>query len=91
MSQDDHGHDPIAEWLDRPRGEKTHRQMFAHLARAWLGLPSVAQQVTDAGLDAEQIVTALTGWTASYSESAAVAGAGRMPMGRGQMSERKEA
>ena len=90
MSQaDQHGYDPIAEWLDTPRGDKTNRQMFAHLAQAWLGLPSVAQQVTEAGLDAKQIVTALTGWTASYSESAIEAGAGHMPTGQGQMWERE--
>lgn len=36
---DQHGADPIAYWLDTPRGDKTHRQRFANLARAFtLGL-----------------------------------------------------
>lgn len=86
---DQHGYDPIAEWLDKPRGDKTHRQRFANLARAFLGCSDIAEQVKDAGLDAEQVVTALTGWTASCSESAVAAGAGHMPTGQGQMWERE--
>ena len=90
MSQaDQHGYDPIAEWLDTPRGDKTHRQRFANLARAFLGCSDIAEQVKDAGLDAEQVVTALTGWTASYSESAIEAVEGRKPTGQGQMWERE--
>jgi len=62
MSQDDHGYDPIAEWLDRPRGDKTHRQRFANLARAFLGCADIAAQVQEAGLDTNEIIAHLTGW-----------------------------
>lgn len=59
---DQHGADPIAEWLDRPRGDKTHRQRFANLARAFLGCADIAAQVKDAGLDTNEIIAHLMGW-----------------------------
>ena len=63
MSQADHpGYDPIAEWLDTPRGDKTHRQRFANLARAFLGCSDIAEQVKAAGLDPADIIAHVTGW-----------------------------
>jgi len=59
---DQHGADPIAYWLDTPRGDKTHRQRFASLARAFLGCADIAVQVKDAGLDTDEIIAHLTGW-----------------------------
>ena len=63
MSQaDQYGYDPIAEWLDTPRGDKTHRQRFANLARAFLGCSDIAEQVQAAGLDPADIIAHVTGW-----------------------------
>ena len=59
---DQHGADPIAYWLDTPRGDKTHRQRFANLASAFLGCADIAVQVKDAGLDTDEIIAHLTGW-----------------------------
>ena len=59
---DQHGADPIAYWLDTPRGDKTHRQRFANLARAFLGCADIAAQVQEAGLDTNDIIAHLTGW-----------------------------
>lgn len=63
MSQaDQHGYDPITEWLDTPRGDKTHRQRIANLARAFLGCSDIAEQVQAAGLDPADIIAHVTGW-----------------------------
>jgi len=59
---DQHGADPIAEWLDRPRGDTTNRQCFANLASAFLGCSDIAAQVKEAGLDTDEIIAHLTGW-----------------------------
>jgi hypothetical protein len=59
---DQHGADPIAEWLDRPRGDTTNRQCFANLARAFLGCSDIAAQVKEAGLDTNEIIAHLMGW-----------------------------
>ena len=59
---DQHGADPIAEWLDRPRGDTTNRQRFANLARAFLGCADIAAQVKEAGLDPADIIAHVTGW-----------------------------
>lgn len=62
MSCDDHGHDPVAEFLDKPRkGGKTYRERFATVARLYLGFASVAADVKSSGLDPADIVKALTG------------------------------
>jgi hypothetical protein len=59
---DQHGADPIAEWLDRPRGDTTNRQCFANLASAFLGCSDIAAQVKEAGLDTNEIIAHLMGW-----------------------------
>ena len=59
---DQHGADPIAHWLETPRGNETPRQRFANLARALLGCADIAAHVQEAGLDTDEIIAHLTGW-----------------------------
>lgn len=63
MFSDFHGHDPIAEFLDKPRQPtgKTYRERFAIVARLFLGFQGVSGDVRAAGLDPADIVRALTG------------------------------
>ena len=63
MSEDFHGADRVADFLDKPLPEgSTHRKRFAVMARAYLTWHDVAPMVADSGLDIDDIVAHLTGW-----------------------------
>lgn len=64
MSNDFHGADRVADWLDAPVGYTTMRARFAILARAFLGCADIQQSLDAAGLDKDDVVAHLTGWRA---------------------------
>ncbi len=59
---DQHGYDPVAEWLDAPIGNTTMRRRFVVLARAFLGCADIKQSLDKTGLNKDDIVAHLTGW-----------------------------
>lgn len=63
MSDDFHGADRVADFLDKPLPEGgTHRRRVAAMARAYLSCRDIAPLVAESGLDIDDLVAHLTGW-----------------------------
>lgn len=63
MSDDFHGADRAAEFLDKPLPEGgTHRRRIATMARAYLSCLDIAPMVAESGRDVDDLVAHLTGW-----------------------------
>jgi hypothetical protein len=63
MSEDFHGADRVADFLDKPLPEGgTHRKRVATMARAYLSCRDIAPLVAESGLDVDDIVADLTSW-----------------------------
>ena len=63
MSDDHHGADRVADFLDKPLHEGgTHRRRVATMARIYLSCRDIVPMVAESGLDIDEIVAHLTGW-----------------------------